>query len=153
MCTEIWCVWPLTASITVEVKKNYAYATTQRILNKFIELNLPVGFMVWLWCCLFQDLTTSRHIDEIQTIHIKMAALVTKVGDTNLKIHHQYLDETNLYCLHLSLLSRVVLRKTFVSCSSNSIKMRWALLKSKAHSGKIINKNKMALVHTCLNLC
>jgi hypothetical protein len=33
------------------------------------------------------------------------------------------------------------------------IKMRWALLKSKADSGSIINKNKMALVHTCLYLC
>ena len=39
--------WPLTASITIEVKNEYAYVTTQRILNKFIEINFLVGCMVW----------------------------------------------------------------------------------------------------------
>ena len=32
-----------------------AHVTTQRILNKFIEMNFSVGCMVWLWCCLIQD--------------------------------------------------------------------------------------------------
>ena len=39
--------WPLTASITSEVKNDHAQATTQRILNKFIELNFSVEDMVW----------------------------------------------------------------------------------------------------------
>ena len=38
---------PLTASITMDVKNNYAYVTTQRILNKFLEINSSVGCMVW----------------------------------------------------------------------------------------------------------
>ena len=50
----------------MEVKNNYAHVTTQRILNKFIEINFSVGCMVWLWCCLFQpNETTSKNIDEI----------------------------------------------------------------------------------------
>ena len=32
----------------MEVKNNYVHVTTQRILNKFIEINFSVG------CCLFQ---------------------------------------------------------------------------------------------------
>ena len=39
--------WPLTASITMEVKNNHAHVTTPRILNKFIEINFYVGCMVW----------------------------------------------------------------------------------------------------------
>ena len=35
-------------------QKNHAHVTTQRILNKLIEINFYVGYMVWLWCCLFQ---------------------------------------------------------------------------------------------------
>ena len=33
------CIWPLTASVTSEVKHNYAYVITQDIFNKFIEVN------------------------------------------------------------------------------------------------------------------
>ena len=40
------CFWPLTASMTSEVKINYAYVTTQDISNKFIEVNFCVGCMV-----------------------------------------------------------------------------------------------------------
>ena len=40
------CFWPLTASMTSEVKNNYAYVITQDICNKFIEVNFCVGYMV-----------------------------------------------------------------------------------------------------------
>ena len=40
------CFWPLTASMTSEVKNNYAYVITQDICNKFIEVNFCVGCMV-----------------------------------------------------------------------------------------------------------
>ena len=40
------CFWPLTASMTSEVKNNYAYVITQYICNKFIEVNICVGCMV-----------------------------------------------------------------------------------------------------------
>ena len=49
----------------MEVKNNHAHVTTQRILNKFIEVNFSVGYMVWLWYCLFQDLTTMSLINKI----------------------------------------------------------------------------------------
>ena len=42
------CFWPLTASMTSEVKNNYAYVITQDICKKFIEVNFCVGCMV-LW--------------------------------------------------------------------------------------------------------
>ena len=41
------CFWPLTASMTSEVKINYAYLITQGICNKFIVINFCVGCMVW----------------------------------------------------------------------------------------------------------
>ena len=37
------CFWPPTASMTSEVKINYAYVITQDICNKFIEVNFCVG--------------------------------------------------------------------------------------------------------------
>ena len=40
------CFWPLTASMTSEVKKNYAHVKTPRILNKFNEVKFFVGRMV-----------------------------------------------------------------------------------------------------------
>ena len=40
------CFWPLTASMTSEVKNNYAYVITQDICNNFIEVNFCVGCMV-----------------------------------------------------------------------------------------------------------
>ena len=41
------CFWPLTASITLEVKNNHAHVTTQRILNKFIGIKFSIACMVW----------------------------------------------------------------------------------------------------------
>ena len=41
------CFWPLTASMTSEVKNNYAYVITQSICNNFIEVNFCMGPMVW----------------------------------------------------------------------------------------------------------
>ena len=32
---------------TLEVKHNHAHVTTQRFLNKFIEINFSLGCMVW----------------------------------------------------------------------------------------------------------
>ena len=40
------CFWPLTASMTSEVKNNYAYYIPQDICNKFIEVKFFVGCMV-----------------------------------------------------------------------------------------------------------
>jgi hypothetical protein len=40
------CFWPLTASMTSEVKNNYAYYISQDICNKFIEIKKFVGCMV-----------------------------------------------------------------------------------------------------------
>ena len=40
------CFWPLTASMTSEVKNNYAYVITQEICNKFFDLNFCVGCVV-----------------------------------------------------------------------------------------------------------
>ena len=47
-------VWPLAASITIDVKNNHAYVTTQGILGKFKEINFSVGWMVCPWWCLSQ---------------------------------------------------------------------------------------------------
>ena len=47
--------WPLIASMTSEVKNNYAYVITQDICNKFIEVNFCVGCMVSRPYRLFQD--------------------------------------------------------------------------------------------------
>ena len=40
------CFWPLTASMTSEVKNYYAYVIMYDICNKFIEVNFCVGCMV-----------------------------------------------------------------------------------------------------------
>jgi hypothetical protein len=40
------CFWPLTASMTSEVKNRYAYNIAQDICNKLIEVNFFVGYMV-----------------------------------------------------------------------------------------------------------
>ena len=42
------CFWPLTASMTSEVKNNYAYVIRQNICNRFIEVNFCVGRMYGL---------------------------------------------------------------------------------------------------------
>ena len=41
------CFWPLTASMTSEVKNKYVYVIKQDICNKFIEVKFSVGCMVW----------------------------------------------------------------------------------------------------------
>ena len=38
------CFWPLTAFMRSVVKNDHTHAATQRILNKFIELNFSVWF-------------------------------------------------------------------------------------------------------------
>ena len=40
------CFWPLTASMTSEVKNNYAYVIMQDICNKVIDVIFYVGCMV-----------------------------------------------------------------------------------------------------------
>ena len=69
------CFWPLTASITLEVKNNHAYVTTQRILNKFIEINFLVGSMVWPWWCLFQHWLPAKILIRIPTVQFKNSFL------------------------------------------------------------------------------
>ena len=59
VCTYYNVFWPVTASITMEVKNNYAHVTTQRILNKFIEINFSLMLSI-------STRTTSKNIDEIQ---------------------------------------------------------------------------------------
>ena len=58
--TRNWDLWFLVYNSlqTMEVKNDYAYVTTQRILNKFIEINFSMGCMVSTW-------TTSKNIDKI----------------------------------------------------------------------------------------
>ena len=84
--TSEGCFWPLTASITSEVKNDHNYVTTQRILNKLIEVNLSVGCVVWPWCCLFQPLTTSKTIRLfIQLVSCKCQTFWK--GRKNLKLY------------------------------------------------------------------
>ena len=59
------CFWPLAASITSEVKINYAYVTTQGICNNFIEVNFCMGPRLWQPNPLFQDSTTMSLINKI----------------------------------------------------------------------------------------
>ena len=60
-----WCFRPLTASMTSEVKNNYAYVITQDICNKFIAINCCVGCMVLQQNRLFQHSTTMSLINQI----------------------------------------------------------------------------------------
>ena len=60
------CFWPLIASMTSEVKNNYAYVITQDICNKFIEVNFFVGCMVSRSNCLLQCLTNMSLINKIR---------------------------------------------------------------------------------------
>ena len=65
MWADIWCVWPLSASTTSEVKNDHAHVITQDISNKFIEINFWVGCMVSQPNRLFQCLTTMSLINKI----------------------------------------------------------------------------------------
>ena len=67
------CFCPLTDSIASEVKNDHAHVTSQRIFNKFIEVNFSVGCTVWPWCCLFQPLTTSKTINKTVLKNILLA--------------------------------------------------------------------------------
>ena len=58
------CFWPLIASMTSEVKNNYAYVIVQDICNKFIEVNFCVGCMVSEPNPLLQRLTTMSLINK-----------------------------------------------------------------------------------------
>ena len=58
------CFWPPTASMTSEVKNNYAFVITQNICNKFIEVNFCVGCMVSRPNHLLQDSTTMSLINK-----------------------------------------------------------------------------------------
>ena len=50
VASEGW-FWPPTASMTSEVKNNYAYVITQDICNKFIEVNfMDVWFHSQIVC-------------------------------------------------------------------------------------------------------
>ena len=53
------CFWPLTASITSEVKHDH----TRNLEQIHGSIFFSVECMVWLWCYLFQPLTTSKTID------------------------------------------------------------------------------------------
>ena len=64
MGAEIKCFWPLTSSITSEVKNDHAYVTTQNILNKFIEVNLSMYGLVVMLSNSTQ--TTMSHIYKIK---------------------------------------------------------------------------------------
>ena len=57
--------WPLTASMTSEVKNNNAYVITLNICNKFIEVNFCVRCMVSQPNRLWQDLTTMPLINKM----------------------------------------------------------------------------------------
>jgi hypothetical protein len=59
------CFCPLTASMTSEVKNNYAYVIKQDICNKFIEVNFCVGCMVSGPNHLLQRSTTMSLIKKI----------------------------------------------------------------------------------------
>ena len=47
------CFWPLTASMTSEVKKNHAHVYPYRNLRNFSEINFSIGPMVWPWIALW----------------------------------------------------------------------------------------------------
>ena len=46
------CFWPLTASMTSEVKKNHAHVYPYRNLSNFSEINFSIWPMVWPWIAL-----------------------------------------------------------------------------------------------------
>ena len=64
---------PLTASTTLEVKNDYAQVITQDICNKFIEINVWVGYVVSQPNRLFQRLTTMSLINTSDEIYLTSA--------------------------------------------------------------------------------
>ena len=63
------CFWPPTASMTSEVKNNYAYVITKDICNKFIEVKFFMGCMVSRPNRLLQRSTTMSLINKINRNH------------------------------------------------------------------------------------
>ena len=66
------CFWLPTASMTLEVKNNYAYVIMQDICNKFIEVNFCVGCMVSEPNRLLQHSTTMSLINKIAVGLVKV---------------------------------------------------------------------------------
>ena len=66
--------WPLVASMTSEVKNNYAYNIPHDICNKFIEVKFFVGRMVSQPDHLFQHSTTMSLINIISYQRIQVQA-------------------------------------------------------------------------------
>ena len=56
------CCWPLAASMTSEVKNNYAYDIPQDICNKFIEVLLDVWFLGQIDYCTIEHPWISNEI-------------------------------------------------------------------------------------------
>ena len=72
------CFWPPSASMTSEVKINYAYVTMQDICNKFIEVNLCVGCMIWRPNRMFQDRTFVKYWwDKKELVCMQFEVLAT----------------------------------------------------------------------------
>ena len=89
---------------TKEAKNSYAHVTTQRSFNKFIELNFSVGCMVWPWCCLFQDSTTSKNISALLKLHKSkncciMSILTISATETASSVCLSALNVRNALCL------------------------------------------------------
>ena len=59
------CFWPVTASMTSEVKNKHANVIRLNICNKFIEVFFFVGCMVSQPNRLLQDSTTMSHINKM----------------------------------------------------------------------------------------
>ena len=83
------CFRPLTASMTSEVKNNYAYVITQDICNKFIEVNLYVGCIVLEPNRLLQRSTTMSLINKI-------------LGVTNIFLESRFVIPVKVHVLYIS---------------------------------------------------
>ena len=79
------CFWPLTASITLEVKNNHAHVTTQRILNKFIGMKFSIECMVW---------PTISLLDFLQILPRTINRVRTYMAVFHIKIVHTYAKRT-----------------------------------------------------------
>ena len=71
------CFWPLTASVTSEVKNNHAYYIPQDICNKFIEVNFFVGciwFLGQIGYCTIEHPWIINEIRSVFKIQIPVAS-------------------------------------------------------------------------------
>jgi hypothetical protein len=76
------CFRPLTASMTSEIKNNYAYVITQDICNNFIEVNFCVGCMVSQPKHMQQRSTTMSLINKL-SFQQKIQERIIKGRDEN----------------------------------------------------------------------